>query len=162
VYPFIPQKNHDGCAISVLTMCLNYFGIYQNYNAIEANFINKNLSFLDIIEFLKTHNIKANALKQINKDLNSITNFPVILHLKNHYIIVYDRIGNKFVYADPAGFGIIRSKLLFKLKSWSGNYLDISHNTIKPPSKIQYHLPYNIRLFILNLILLAVIYQLIK
>jgi hypothetical protein len=82
--------------------------------------------------------------------------------MKNHYIIVYDRFGSKFIYADPAGFGIIRSKLFLKLKSWSGNYLDISRNAIKPPNKIKYHLPYNIRLFILNLILVVVIYQLIK
>ena len=162
MYPFIPQKNHDGCAISVLTMCLNYFGVYQDYNQIEANFINKNLSFLDIIEFLKTHSLTAVALKQLDKDINQISNFPIILHLKNHYIIVYDKVDSSFIYADPAGFGIIRSKLYFKLRTWSGNYLDISHNKIKPPSKVKYHLPYNVRLFILNLILVIVIYQFVK
>jgi ABC-type bacteriocin/lantibiotic exporter with double-glycine peptidase domain len=162
VYPFIPQKNHDGCAISVLTMCLNYFGIYKNYNNVEANFINKNLSFLDIIEFFRTHDIKVSALKQLNSDINQITNFPIILHLKNHYIIVYNKIGNNFIYADPSGFGVIKSKLKFKLSKWSGNYLDISQNIVKPPLKVEFHLPYNIRLFILNLIIVIIIYQFIK
>jgi ABC-type bacteriocin/lantibiotic exporter with double-glycine peptidase domain len=162
VYPFIPQKNHDGCAISVLTMCLNYFGVYQKYRSVEANFINKNLSFLDIIEFFRNYNIKVAALKQLNANINQISSFPIIIHLKNHYIIVYDKIGNNFVYADPSGFGVIKSKLKFKLRKWNGNYLDISQNIIKPPLKVEFHLPYNIRLFILNLILVLAIYQFIK
>lgn len=162
MYPFIPQKNHDGCAISVLTMCLNYFGVYQKYSMIEANFVNKNLSFLDIIEFFRSHKIKATAFRQLDKDINQINNFPAILHLKNHYILVYEKIGNMYVYADPSGFGIIKNKMRFKLKKWSGNYLDISHNFIKPPLKVEYHLPYNLRLFILNLIIVVMLYQFIK
>lgn len=162
MYPFIPQRNHDGCAISVLTMCLNYFGVYEKYSSIEANFINKNLSFLDIIEFFKNHKIKAIALCQLNKDIEQIKSFPVILHLKNHYILVYKKIGSNYIYADPSGFGVVKNKLRFKIRNWSGNYLDISHNIVKPPIRVEYHLPYNIRLFILNLIIVVIIYQFVK
>lgn len=160
--PFIPQKNHDGCAIAVLTMALNYFGVYQNYNQVESNFINKNLSFIDLIEFFDKHNIKAYPKIVNNKNIDDITNFPIIVHLKNHFILVYEKNNYKFIYADPAAIGIKKSSLKFKLRKWKGHYLDISYNKINPPLKVEFHLPYVIRLAILNIIIVSAIYQMIK
>jgi ABC-type bacteriocin/lantibiotic exporter with double-glycine peptidase domain len=160
--PFIPQKNHDGCAIAVLTMALNYFGVYQNYNQIESNFINKNLSFIDLIEFFKHHNLKANPKIINNQNVNQICCFPIIIHLKNHFILVYEKNNNKFIYADPAGIGLRKGSLSFKLRKWKGHYLDLSANNIKPPIKVEFHLPYILRLIILNIIVIITIYQIIK
>lgn len=155
--PFIPQKNHDGCAVAVLTMVLNYFGIHLQYNQVESNFINKNLSFIDLIEFLNRYNVKSIPKVIASKNINQLQDFPSILHLKNHFIIVYEKINNNYYYADPAGIGIRKGSLCFKSRSWTGNYLDLSNNKINPPSKIEFHLPYIIRLIMLNLIIILII-----
>ena len=162
IFPFIPQKSHDGCAIAVLTMLSNYFGVNLKYLEVEAYFIDKNLTFKDMLSYLESKKIQAFAYSLSSKDISLIKNFPIVLHYQNHFVIVYKREADLLVVADPAGSGLKKIHFLKIRKQWSGNYLDLSLNEIMPISNIEKHLPYNLRLFILNLIILFIIMIFIK
>lgn len=157
MYPFIPQKSHDGCAIAVLTMVLNYFGNPTNYLNVEANFKDKNLNFKQLVIFLNQQNIKALPIFNHLKDLKEMDNFPLILHYQNHYVVAYQKVTDYLIIADPATLGLKKINILKVQKLWSGYYLDLSSNQINPIDNVEKRLPYNLRLFLINILILLVI-----
>jgi ABC-type bacteriocin/lantibiotic exporter with double-glycine peptidase domain len=156
--PFIPQKNHDGCAIAVLTMVSNYFGIDIKYHQVEAKFKQKKLTFKDLINYFEDQGIKSSAYFVSDKNLEFLNSFPIILHYQNHYVIVYQRKNNTFLIADPASWGLKYIKITRITKRWSGNLLDISNNQIAPIPTIEKHLPYPFRLLILNILIVLIMW----
>jgi ABC-type bacteriocin/lantibiotic exporter with double-glycine peptidase domain len=156
--PFIPQRNHDGCAIAVLTMVSNYFGVDIKYSQVEYKFAQKNLTLKDLINYFEIHGIKSRAYFVADINVETFNTLPIILHYKNHYVIAYKRKNDSLLIADPAGWGLKYIKIKKIKRKWSGYLLDIGDNQVNSLTTIEKHLPYPLRLIILNLIIVFIIW----
>ena len=94
-YPFVKQEGIKDCGVACLSMIINYYKGYVNYERlIEMTKTNKNgSSALNIIEAARTIGFKASGIKtNLNNIENKKINLPCIAHVTinktyKHYIL---------------------------------------------------------------------------
>lgn len=111
-YPFVKQEGIKDCGVACLSMIIEYYKGYVNYERlIDMTKTNKNGSTaLNLIETAKNLGFKAMGIKTNLNNINSKRiNLPCIAHVTlnktyKHYVIIY-RIDNKkkeILIADPS------------------------------------------------------------
>lgn len=111
-YPFVKQEGIKDCGVACLSMIINYYKGYVNYERlIEMTKTNKNgSSALNIIEAARTIGFKASGIKtNLNNIKNNKINLPCIAHVTinktyKHYVVVYEINYKKkeIIIADPS------------------------------------------------------------
>ena len=111
-YPFVKQEGIKDCGVACLSMIINYYKGYVNYERlIDMTKTNKNgSSALNIIEAAKNIGFKANGIKtDLEHIKNKKINLPCIAHVTidktyKHYVVIYEINYKKkeLIVADPS------------------------------------------------------------
>lgn len=111
-YPFVKQEGIKDCGVACLSMIINYYKGYVNYERlIDMTKTNKNgSSALNIIEAAKNIGFKANGIKTNLDNIKSKKiNLPCIAHVTidktyKHYVVIYEINYKKkeLIIADPS------------------------------------------------------------
>lgn len=156
---FSPQKNSYSCAICCYKMVIknsNY-----NYKTTKIKLYSTKSIPISTLSLLFSDNLVENKIeKSYLRSLESISNFPIIIHVKKflvgHYIVIFKKIGNKFLVGDPLKFGIrVINKRKIE-KNWSGYYIYFT-NLFLVEGKRRFYIPYSILFFFKFLFIVLVI-----
>ena len=128
-YPFVKQEGIKDCGVACLSMIINYYKGYVNYERlIDMTKTNKNgSSALNIIEAAKNIGFKANGIKTDLEHIKSKKiNLPCIAHVTidktyKHYVVIYEINYKKkeLIVADPSS-KIKKIKFDFFNDIWDG------------------------------------------
>lgn len=111
-YPFVKQEGVKDCGVACLSMIINYYKGYVNYERlIDMTKTNKNgSSALNIIEAARNIGFKANGIKtNLDNIKNKKIKLPCIAHVTinktyKHYVVIYEINYKKkeLIIADPS------------------------------------------------------------
>lgn len=142
-YPILIQDEQKACGVYCIAMILRYYGYKEEIKVIKkrTRLNQKGVSFLGIIECLKSYNIEAKAYEISLENLKEHLNQPGILFIENngigHFAVLYEIKNNIYIIGDPA-VGLVRLKKE-ELNHYTSRCIMINHiGEVKTSHKDRY------------------------